>query len=469
MQITVWSNFSKRRNSTKQPTSGTSKTVLLKDATDVENPVFILNTTDMSINYVQAFGNYYFAKCRSLDGSRTEIVCTMDQLASYKTSISSYRGLIEYAAGSSRLDITDPRNTPTCKTATYSSYVSTGLPFSSTGSYIIGVVGQGTTGSTGSVQYWGLTAAEFTIMCNQIFNENIFDHLITNYQDIINSIVSCVWVPFSSLAIGGVFGSLTSVRFGDIALNAQGRPLTYRLLGPNNPLVLSITFPYSGTLGKTYVNRSPYSTGTLFLPFVGCVPLDVDMLYSYQKLTIDFIIDMVTGDIVYDVMYTDNNADYRISTYSGNCATKVPVTGQSYDGIGTATGLLTSVGGLVVAAGATMAGAAPLAIKAAGVAAGGAAMAFKSTELHSMINGAASGSTGAALGNDIIATIISNEPAETDLDSWQAEQGMPYFKTGTVSSFSGYLKFADASVSIPGSDEDKQAVNNYLNTGFYYE
>ena len=43
MTITYWTNFSKRINSTKQPTGGTNiTTVALKTPCSVETPVFIL-------------------------------------------------------------------------------------------------------------------------------------------------------------------------------------------------------------------------------------------------------------------------------------------------------------------------------------------------------------------------------------------------------------------------------------------
>ena len=64
MQINVWSGFSKRSNSTKRPTAGTVKTVVLKDPCDIKNPTFILESAANDFNYVEAFGNYYYCDCR---------------------------------------------------------------------------------------------------------------------------------------------------------------------------------------------------------------------------------------------------------------------------------------------------------------------------------------------------------------------------------------------------------------------
>ena len=61
MTITVWSGFSKRRNSTKQPSAtGTIITANLKENCSIESPVFILQGNQFNIDYVQAFGAYFY-------------------------------------------------------------------------------------------------------------------------------------------------------------------------------------------------------------------------------------------------------------------------------------------------------------------------------------------------------------------------------------------------------------------------
>ena len=472
MNIKVWSNFSKRINSTKQPTGGTQKTVLLKDETDIERPTFILDTLDFSINYVEAFGHFYFAKCRNLDGHRTAIECDIDLMATYKSNISGYTGFVEYAASSSRKDITDPRNHPTCENVIFQSSVSTGLPLNAEGSYVLGLVGENANGSSGVVQYYSMTKLQMTAFCNEVFQlGGIIDALIDQFTDSMNAIVSCIWLPFPVFSDGSIGETTASqIRIGGHTLTATGHRIKYRLLGPNTAPVLNITWPMEGTYGKTYLDRTPYTTGSLYLPFVGSVPLDVDALYTCRKMTIDFIIDVITGDIIYDAMYTDANADYRVSTYTGNVATKVPVSGQSYDAIGLATGAMTLIGGIAATAVTVATGGTGAALAAGiGAAAGGLGMGAKSCELHSMVNGSASSALGGALGVNISATLITQVPAETNLTGYQAEQGMPYFQTATLSSLSGYIKCANASVDCAAAEDEKQTLNAYLNSGFYLE
>ena len=55
----------------------------------------------------------------------------------------------------------------------------------------------------------------------------------------------------------------------------------------------------------------------------------------------------------------------------------------------------------------------------------------------------------------------------TNLTAIQTEQGLPVFDVEATTS--GYNKYNNASVSIAGTAEEKDTVNGYLNSGFYYE
>ena len=101
MQIKTYSGFSKRFNSTKRPSGGVTWDVQLKNETNAKSPTFIINTLDFSINYVEAFGNYYYCDVKNLDGHRSELICTLDRPATFKSQMGSYTGLIDYCSASS--------------------------------------------------------------------------------------------------------------------------------------------------------------------------------------------------------------------------------------------------------------------------------------------------------------------------------------------------------------------------------
>ena len=62
MQVKYWTNFNKRKNSTKQPSGGTEISVSLKNPCSVENPQIEVVGIPDSANYfyIADFGRYYF-------------------------------------------------------------------------------------------------------------------------------------------------------------------------------------------------------------------------------------------------------------------------------------------------------------------------------------------------------------------------------------------------------------------------
>ena len=214
----------------------------------------------------------------------------------------------------------------------------------------------------------------------------------------------------------------------------------------------------------TYLEKPPYCTGIMYLPFVGIVGLDMDILAFTKSIQLDGYIDILTGDIVYNVKY----GAYRTSTYNGNLATKIPISSAGYDALGIATGSMTAIGGIAASIGALVTGGGS-ALAGLGVAAAGGLGAAKSAELHTMINGGNSSAIGANLGTNPIVIIYQNIPAEDNLTAYRVKHGMPYFKVATVSASGGYVKCHDASVSIPGDGAEQSVVNNMMNNGFYYE
>ena len=55
------------------------------------------------------------------------------------------------------------------------------------------------------------------------------------------------------------------------------------------------------------------------------------------------------------------------------------------------------------------------------------------------------------------------------LDSMGTTSGRPDMTERVISTCSGYVKCINASVPIAGMSTEKDEVNTYLNTGFYYE
>lgn len=462
LQIKTYSGFSKRFNSTKRPTGGTTKNVELKNETNIKSPTFILNTIDLSINYVEAFGNYYYCDVKNLDGHRCELICTMDRPATFKSQMGSYTGLIDYCSASSDVTITDPRNKPTSLVSVKAtSFTLSNISFSTVGGYIIGVLSNNVTGDVGVIDYYTMTSLQMKNFSQELYDQNFIQLIQDQFTNSKDSLVSCIWVPLT-----GIGGGATSIHIGRETMTAQGGHISDRLVSFSSGLTTISFSDISGGAGSamTYLEKAPYCTGLLYLPFVGIVGLDMDVLAFTKSMQIDGCVDILTGDIVYNVRY----GAFRTSTYNGNVATKIPISSAGYDAIGVASGAITAIGGVVSGIAAVATGGGSL-LASAGVTVGGGLAAAKSAEFHTMINGGNSSAVGAQLGLNPVAYIVQNTPEVTDLLSYQSKHGMPYFKVDTVSNCGGYVQCHDASVSIPGDGEEQTTINAMMNAGFYYE
>ena len=129
MQITMW-RTTKRDNSTATPTSQPTwftnsvvKDVVLKQPTDVLNPVFTLKMGGHDgQNYLAAFGRYYWITgIKSLANELWEISCKIDPLGSYRGHIRNTEAYVLYDS-TANTEIPDTRlgvrTTPTTAQST---------------------------------------------------------------------------------------------------------------------------------------------------------------------------------------------------------------------------------------------------------------------------------------------------------------------------------------------------------------
>lgn len=474
MQITVYSGFSKRVNSTKRPSGGrVIDNVRLKNQTNIKSPVFELDTLDFNINYVQAFGNYYYCDVNNLDGHRSELICKIDRHATFKNQIGAYKGLIEYCSNSEILTITDPRNTPTAEMIhahTDLAWSAGSASFNETGTYILAFMSD-KSGGSGLVKYAAFDWYALSQFAAEFFSQSIIDELVKQFTNPTDALVSLMWIPISYSDVPGTVTSNLTVGRESITLSdSQCKVISDRTLSLESSAVVSLVWPslpYTFNIRNTYIAKAPYTTMELFLPFVGNVPLSDDLIaWLDSGFKITGAIDILTGDVVYIIWIGSEKA----AIFNGNCATQMPIGSASYNAFGVVSGAMTVVGGLATAAGvAFTGGAASVAIAGVGAAAGGAASAAKSAVVHTQINGSNSSAVGAVMGLSPRITIYTSVAAETDITAYKSEQGLPYFKVDTVSKCGGYVKTHNASVSIPGDGEEQSAVNALMNEGFYYE
>ena len=468
MKIKYWTSFSKRKNSTLTPTGGTEVNAVLKGPTSELNPVFELQgVTSAKYVYCATFGRYYYVTdVVHLTDDIIQISCAVDVMSSHKGSIGSTSAYIEYTSASSRKNVYDSRNVPTGYiSSTHTALTYTTDNFDSQGCYIVSVLGDGCNGINGVCSYYAMDSVWLAALADKIYSQNFIADVVNQFNAVQDSLVSCVWIP---VKLNSISGTNTTVKIGRIDSECSGRLIGNRIINSTTGIT---TISYDGRSGgagseMTYFEMSPLATACVYLPFVGFVELNADLLGYTKNITVDYWADVITGDIVYNVYF----GAVRNASFSGNMATKMPVSSAAYDGMGVVGGVMTTVGGVVgtAIAAASSAGTAAVLGGVAGIV-GGAATAAKSLEFHTHINGSNSSAVAVNLGKKPYVVVYQKRTTYQDIDQIKTTQGLPYFETALISSVSGYVKCNGASVSISGYESEREEINGYLNSGFYYE
>ena len=190
---------------------------------------------------------------------------------------------------------------------------------------------------------------------------------------------------------------------------------------------------------------------TLFLPFIGSIPLKVDDCIG-KTISVKYIVDILTGACVAYVI----RDDVVIATFAGNCAFEIPLTGGDH------TQLIT---GMIGVAGAAI----------TGIATGGMSAPVAATAATSSINVAMSktnyqrsgglGANTAYMGIKVpyITVYVPNQCLPEDQNSFI---GYPSYITSRLGSQRGYTEVYKSHIHASGaSDEEVIEIENLLANG----
>lgn len=197
----------------------------------------------------------------------------------------------------------------------------------------------------------------------------------------------------------------------------------------------------------------PYTSVSIFLPFIGVIPLSVaDIMRA--KLSVNYNIDVYTGACNCQVSVERDGVGGVLYQFGGNCAVTYPISGISYTSIMAAmTTVAASIAG--VAAGVIDM---PIAIAAAGM------NVASNTRGHVSRSGGFSGNSG-AMGSKKPYLIISRPITEMAVNFEQFD-GLPANKQVRLSECTGYTKCKEVHFSAIGAYKSEQdEIESLLRTG----
>lgn len=134
------------------------------------------------------------------------------------------------------------------------------------------------------------------------------------FNDPMDYLTSLVAIPFSgftgsneTISIGSVESSITAQRLNNFIADLDCGEIEFE--------------EYFGT----FMDYSPYTRVTLYLPMIGYVDINVDA-FQNDKLLLNYRIDVLTGQCVAFL----SNSKGLVASYNGNCAYHIPLRSRDY-------------------------------------------------------------------------------------------------------------------------------------------
>ena len=457
-------SFSKRINSTKQPTGAASLSAdcIIKRGSSIINPTIELDlglaTSPASYNYayISDFGRYYFVSDWVFNERLWTAQLTVDVLATFKSEIGSYTGYVGRSASSYDTRIVDNLYPAKAKNTHESNSVSS--PFldpdlAPNGCFIIGTMGESGSGNGGAVSYYRAELGAMQGLIDYFLGNaaiygqsDISDDLLKCIFNPLQYVVSCMWFPFKPPVTSGDVG------FGWWHFsNGNIVPLSNLEWGTNLQFTIP-KHPKASSRGQ-YLNLAPFARYRLEAGPWGIIPLDNFNLLDSSQLDCSYKVDLMTGTGRFNIKFRDKLAyEQTVTAQIG-----VPVQlGQNLFNQGALTSGAHSVVDIAKSA---------LTGDVAGVIHGGITAIGDAAALMQSVP-STMGSNGTRSFNNLF-TLMGDFVDVVDEDI--ASRGRPLCKAVQLSTLSGYIQCIDADPEISGTNSELASIIEYLNGGFYYE
>lgn len=490
MDAYFFNSFSKRKNSTKQPTlsAGTKKEVVLKENCSLHNPVLLLTSPSFSWTYCvldkstgtnQFTGYYFVSDMVQISNTMWEVYLECDPMAEAKSDIGLSTFHIAFSSTFTNKMIPDPRIMVKASNTTHNS-IGTGV-LDITGCYVLTVLngfspalGMGTTyimkqSCVQKLAQWFV--AEYQNFFSQFFNGSPME-----------GIFSLIWVPFAFPTDAGSGQNPSDIYIGNRSMVTDGYTI------PADSCRMLTADYYKDILGSVdchlrypiddFRSVEPYTTGSLFLPGIGNVDISMSDFTESTKIYVQIHKEYTTGDMLYTVYAKSGipTDQMILASYTCNVAAQCPLGQITTNANGVVSGLTTMAGGAAASIVSLAAGNAMGAVGGAGAAIGGIAnMLLSAGKRIPSVSGSITGRGWSRIPGIygvgcIEHTEVSSDTEDPDDVLYIAERGRPVGSMQQISSLSGYVQCEGASLETANIwAEDRDKVNDYLNNGFYYE
>ena len=262
--------------------------------------------------------------------------------------------------------------------------------------------------------------------------------------DPLQYISSVTWLPIS----------LPTTLLTNLHVGYSVIPVTCAAANPSNPQTLTMTFtrPSHPQVSRgAYMNGSPFSSYSLFIPPFGRIDLDGSIIQSASTLTANIYLDKCQGNGTLEIM-AGTTVISRVHGKIGMPVQLSQVIAPGYGVLSASTAALSAAGS---AFSLDFGGAASAAMS-------GIQDAIKG-QIPSVNSVGAVGSCDALLGTPALQMTCA-EVVDDDIVS----RGRPLCQVATINTLPGYLLCADVEINIGCTEAEHMQIKSYMESGFYY-
>lgn len=447
MQATFYS-FSKRKNSTAVPTeAGAELEIKLKNGCSFLSPVFLLQAETFTYNYCKLSERFYWVnEVISVRDNLFEVRCSVDVLASWKDAITASIAMVEYSASDTNQSINDPRNVVTVEKTRSATNI---YPeeFDEGGSFILCTMSGSASDAVAESfsTLYGLNAGTLGALAQEFNTEDVYTALRQFMDNPLDTIVFCRWLPVP-LVSGPT--RIVPVKFGTYESSITGTLITQN----QKTFTVELAIPWQTTDFRAV---EPYTDGSLYLPGVGEVSLNLEPLKGIAKLNLYVTIDYVTNGIHYTIADPATNNIY--GTYTGSVGVDIPISAVQSGNIG---GVLAGLGTAVAAVGKG---------KFATAGAGFAVAGLASFSQNAKSTGSFGGGYNVKSGSMVIRLELIRSQSVQEPSEYKATIGNPCMKVRKIEGLTGYCQTRDFEVVGSMTAQEKSQINNAMDGGVYIE
>lgn len=458
-KVRYWT-VSKPVNSTAIPSgAGAEYDCLANEPLSVSAPVIKLklaNTTDPTVwnyCYIPNLHRYYWVKDWEFNGGLWFASMAVDALASYKTQIGALSPYILRAAAAYNGQIQDTLYP--AKAVYQETRVTASSPWDygsvASGCYSVGIVSAG-----GVTDFWVMSRQTLSGLLNYLLSEDYAKDVLTELEILaypeakaiiepLQYISSVTWLPVPLPET-----TLTAVKIGYGVY-----PMQVSYANPSRPSEYTLSFnrpshPQSAARGA-YMNATPYTRYSLFVPPFGKIEIDGSLVLSNAAITATIYLDRCLGNGTMEI----KSGSYVISRVNARIGMPVQLSQVIAPGMG----ILSAAGAAAGIAGSLFSG------DFVGAITGGASAigdAIKS-QIPSVNTVGSVGSCDALIGSPALQAVFAMT-VDDDITS----RGRPLCEVRRIDTLPGYLMCADVEVNIGCTAAEHAQIKSFMESGFYY-